>query len=242
MEDFAEPGKAGKLGNRIVNAKGVETFMLYKKGITGGLQIHNITERIKSIKQGQDVQENLNELLGYLFGVDNFSVTTNSKGKFQLIVDGNEKARPKNELLRYINQVSENEKTPVLANIVSAVNTASTNIKDQKKLNQSLDVISESVAKILALRAVHYFDEFVDELSSEDKRVTAVHEMSEGLGFVYGLQFSYNPATGEPYFSNQEVADYVNSIDFWNAREAKVKLDEIANELAKRLKFNRKDA
>lgn len=66
----------------------------------------------------------------------------------------------------------------------------------------------------MALRAVHYFDEFVDDLSSEDKRVTAVHEMSEGLGFVYGLQFTYNPATGKPYFSNQEVTDYVNSIDF----------------------------
>ncbi|MGP6546603.1 DUF4856 domain-containing protein [Ornithobacterium rhinotracheale] len=243
VDDFTlTTGKAGYLGKRIVDARGVETFMLYKKGITGGLQIHNITEGIKSIKQGKDVQNNLNVVMGYLFGVDDFTLTTGKEGKYKLVVNNDEKARPKNELLRYINQVSEKPNTPILANIVSAVNTASTNIKDPKKLNQSLDVISESVAKILALRAVHYFDEFVDDLSSEDKRVTAVHEMSEGLGFVYGLQFTYNPATGKPYFTNEEVLNYINSVNFWKADEAKEKLSKIANELAKRLKFNRKDA
>ncbi|MGV4529999.1 DUF4856 domain-containing protein [Ornithobacterium rhinotracheale] len=240
--EVAVEGKAGSLGKRIVDAKGVETFMLYKKGITGGLQIHNITEGIKSIKQGKDVQNNLNVVMGYLFGVDDFTLTTGKDGKYKLVVNNDEKARPKNELLRYINQVSEKPNTPILANIVSAVNTASTNIKDPKKLNQSLDVISESVAKILALRAVHYFDEFVDDLKSDDRRVTAVHEMSEGLGFVYGLQFTYNPATGEPYFTNEEVLNYINSVNFWKADEAKEKLSKIANELAKRLKFKREDA
>ncbi|MRJ08401.1 DUF4856 domain-containing protein [Ornithobacterium rhinotracheale] len=238
----AVDGKAGYLGKRIVDAKGVETFMLYKKGITGGLQIHNISDRVLKIKAGKDVQANLNELLGYLLGVDDFTLATNKEGKYKLIVNNDENIRPKNELLRYINQVSENPKTPILANIVSAVNVATKQGVDSKKLNASLDVISESVAKILALRATHYFDEYSDDLKSDEKRVTAVHEMSEGLGFVYGLQFTYNPKTGKPYFTNEEVLNYINSVNFWKAEEAKTKLSNLANELAKRLNFDRKDA
>lgn len=240
--EVATDGKAGSLGKRIVDEQGIETFMLYKKGMTGGLQIHNISDRITKIKAGENIENNLNELLGYLFGVDEFNLTKNSAGKFQLIVNNDEKARPKNELLRYINQVSENENTPVLANIVSAVNEAKSPNTNQAKLNASLDVISESVAKILALRATHYFDEFSDDLKVDDKRVTAVHEMSEGLGFVYGLQFTLNPKTGRAYFTNEEVLNYINSVNFWKADDAKNKLSKLADELAKRLNFNRKDA
>ena len=38
------------------------------------------------------------------------------------------------------------------------------------------------------------------------------HDLSEGFGFIYSLQFTHNPDTGAPYFSRSEVNDMLEDL------------------------------
>ena len=52
----------------------------------------------------------------------------------------------------------------------------------------------------------------------------AHHALSEGWGFILSLQFTKNPDTGAPYFSNAEVNSMLSDIDdFWNVTPANLR-------------------
>lgn len=49
---------------------------------------------------------------------------------------------------------------------------------------------------------------------------SAFHQLAEGYGFIYSLRFTHNPATGQPYFSGEEVEAALDQLmagnGFWD--------------------------
>ena len=74
------------------------------------------------------------------------------------------------------------------------------------------------------------------------------HDLSEGFGFVYSLQFTLNPETGAPYFSREEVMEMLSKIyptsggmrGFWDVTQSD--LQEAATTIATAFGFTYENA
>ena len=91
--------------------------------------------------------------------------------------------------------------------------------------------------KVVAIRGVHYLKES-GELEGEALSDGVAHGISEGLGFVYSLQFTYNPQTHKPYLSREEVMDTLENLDLWNGEASKETLETLSKNIAESFGFN----
>jgi len=90
---------------------------------------------------------------------------------------------------------------------------------------------------VIGIRSVFYLQQGKNSLVND--KASAFHDLSEGYGFIYSLQFTRNPNTDLPYFSKTEVDNYLaqlmNGNGFWDVTEAT--LDQISNEISARFTF-----
>jgi len=88
------------------------------------------------------------------------------------------------------------------------------------------------------VRAVYYLQSGKAALEAEDMG-GAFHDLSEGLGFVNGLQFTRVAGTDAPYFSNSEVETFLATIlegnGLWDVNSET--LDSISEEIASEFGF-----
>ncbi len=82
---------------------------------------------------------------------------------------------------------------------------------------EARDAAAKRVAKeaslVIAVRAAHYLKAGQLGLATTTPDMASVfHDLSEGFGFVYSLQFTLNPETDAPYFSRQEVKEMLDKI------------------------------
>jgi len=70
-------------------------------------------------------------------------------------------------------------------------------------------------------------------------RQDSFHDLSEGLGFVYSLQFTRKPNSNDPYFTKAEVDGFMSTLQagngFWDVTADT--LDEISNTIAAKFNF-----
>ena len=69
----------------------------------------------------------------------------------------------------------------------------------------------------------------------------AFHDLSEGFGFVYSLQFTHNPNLNAPYFDRSEVMQMIEDLSnqsgngFWDV--STTLLRSISSDIAARFDF-----
>ena len=82
-------------------------------------------------------------------------------------------------------------------------------------------IIRELVSEVIGIRSVYYLEAGATALEGGDMG-GGFHDLSEGFGFIYSLQFTHNPDTEAPYFSRSEVNDMLEDLSnasgngFWD--------------------------
>lgn len=226
---MASPGVAGQLADgssvRYVSADGLEYNQAFAKSLIGALMLDQMLNNYLSpavLDEGNNRVDNDNALVlegtnhttmehkwdeafGYLFGntpdVSQALLTLGQDDSF---------------LNKYLARVEGDPDFEGIAfdvyDAFIAGRTAIVN-SDYDSRDEYADIIKEKMSEVIAVRAVHYLDQayFLLEVQSSNKG-TIFHDLSEAYGFIYSLQFTQNPATGQAYFSNSEVSSFLNEL------------------------------
>lgn len=251
-DSLAVEGKAGQIQQagggsiRYVNANGLELNQAFAKSIIGALMADQILNNYLSpsvLDAGSSVEDNNNGVL-----VDGKSYT-NMEHKWDEAYGylyGNE-ADPSNPVLgadkflnEYLEKVEEDTDFEGIAKTVfdafklgrAAITEGNYTVRDQQ-----VAILREQISKVIAVRAVYYLQSGKNALTTDKAR--AFHSLSEGYGFIYSLQFTQNPLTNAPYFSNTEVEALLSQLDnnngFWNITDSTI--DTISTEIANKFGF-----
>lgn len=236
----ASAGVAGKLPrpsssnpNRtiVVDTKAAEYGQLVKKGLIGAYQLKGaVAEAGKLRVAGADNAAVLANVTAYLLG--DYAELGKGKGS------GYKDIYPGNEFEKYLKVVANNHKNfgTIENDLYNALHAAKTNVNDNTKFSANIMKAIGLAQKTVAIRALYYLNAGTKLKANMTKQEVAsvAHSVSEGLGMVYGLQYSYNPTTHKPYYTPAEAKKVVDDADFWDAAGTKAKLDAHAKELAKR--------
>ncbi len=251
----ATAGSAGQLQQagggsvRYVNAKGLELNQAVAKGLIGGLMAdqmlnnylsvlvldagsntsNNDSDIVEEGKLYTTMEHKWDEAYGYLYGAE---------------------ANPESPVLgadtflnKYLNSVDQDEDFSGIANetyLALKLGRAAIVAKNYVLRNAQAEIIKTNISKVIAVRAVHYLQGGKQILETEPvDYAAAFHELSEGLGFIYSLQFTRQPNSDQPYFTHQEVNNYVENLmegnGFWDVSTET--LDSISAEIAARFGF-----
>ncbi len=231
----AKKGKAGKLGKRYVNTRGVETEQLIKKGLIGALQLNNFNLAYMGAVMGKDANERkeaVDKAVKYLLG------STEPKTKDEFKEEGN-------AFGKYMMSTAKSDKyKDIDKDIYKLIQTAYDNASnfDSPKYTQAFSELNKKVTTVVAFRAVHYMAKYTEKIRKEFKGGN-VHELSEGLGFAYSLRFAYKG--NHMYYLTPEQAMEFANVNLWD--EAKDKsgnsfLDKQAEAIAEMFGFTVEDA
>ncbi len=231
LKTEAKQGVAGKLGKRILNAKGVETEQLIAKGLIGAFQLNGFNKASMEGVRAKDAKtrkEALNKAVAYLLGgldltktKDDYKKMNNSFGKYMV-------GYPKKQIA-----------------IFTAINDAYVNADNAAKYNKALAELNKWATNVVAFRAVHYLAGYGGKIKEKGGFTgDNVHELSEGLGFAYSLAFAYNYDKHTPYFTLKEAQEFTN-VDLWVEKDDKSgnsKLDLSSEKIASMFGFKVADA
>ena len=220
---MATSGVAGMVGNRELNAKGMEYDQIVAKSLIGALcldQVANgylsgtkIGEAVDNTTRDPNEDDNAtamehhwDEGYGYVygkFGPDNINGDLESDGL----------------LGKYLNKFDDHKAT-VFDAFKLGRQAISENCTEEK--DRQAQIIKETLSKVVALKAAGYLRESADY---DDLSADYFHALSEGYGFILSLQFTYN-ADGMPYFSHAEVEAMLSDLEagngFWDRTDAEL--------------------
>lgn len=255
----ATAGNAGQLpdgsSTRYVNRKGLELDQAFNKGLIGAFVtdqiLNNYTNpnllaqfeeanNMGTIVEGKsytDMEHDWDEAYGYAFGV--VANTANPVADVDAL-DANDKF-----LAKYIKRVENDPSfTGIAQRIFDAFKAGRTAIvnKDYDERNAQADVLRTEIAKVIAVRAVHYLQAGKGKIGGAEPG-DMFHDLSEGYGFVYSLQFLRKPgnAAASFYFSSAEVTGFLDDIynnptnGFWGVTAAD--LDAVSEAIAAKFDF-----
>ena len=247
----ASAGVAGKIqeagggSTRYVNGKGLELNQAINKGLIGGLMADqmlnnylgtavldagtntadNDAEILADGKNYTTMEHKWDEGFGYLYGADDQENPTLGADSF---------------LNKYLARVEgDTDFQGISATIYDAFKLGRAAIvnKDYLTRDAQVDIIREHVSKIIAIRAVYYLQQGKANLGAD--WASAFHDLSEGFGFIYSLQFTRKPATNAAYFSTSEVNGFISTLTigngFWDITADQ--LDTMSETIAARFGF-----
>ena len=216
---MASSGSAGMVGNRELNAKGMEYDQIVAKSLIGALCLDQVVNGYLSESKIGDAVDNSDrtdghtsmehhwdEGFGYVygkFGPDNIAG--------DLATDG--------LLGKYLNKY-DNYSAIVFEAFKRGRQAITQNCSETR--DEQAQIIKETLSIVVATRAESYLREAaeVDDLSAD-----YFHALSEAYGFILSLQFTYT-ADGTPYFSNTEVNTMLASLEvgngFWDRTDAEL--------------------
>ncbi|WP_047547080.1 DUF4856 domain-containing protein [Psychroserpens sp. Hel_I_66] len=250
---IATAGNAGQLQQagggavRYINAKGFEINQLVAKGLIGGLMTDQILNNYLSpsvLDEGSNIEDNnsdvvvtgksytnmehkWDEAFGYLYGAElDASMPVLGADSF---------------LNEYLDRLEADDDFAGIAQTVFnafKLGRAAIVAKDYDLRDAQANIIKENLSKVSAVRAVHYLQAGKVKLNEGDM-ASAFHQLSEGFGFIYSLQFTRQPNSSNPYFTNAEVMDYIAELSegngFWDVTPET--LDMISEDIAARFNF-----
>jgi len=254
---LAEPGVAGQIADgsstRYVSGKGLEYDQLVNKGLIGALMADqalnnylgtavldestnredNDNEVLADGKNYTTMEHKWDEAYGYLYGTSvdpaNPNATLGGDDSF---------------LNKYLARVDNDEDFAGIAeDIYNAfkLGRAAIVAKDYELRDEQANIIREKVSLVIAVRAVHYLRSGSAAIGNESYG-PAFHDLSEGYGFIYSLQFTRQPNSGQPYFTKAEVDAFLTDImddgenGLWDVAPAT--LDAIAQQIADKFGFS----
>lgn len=257
----AEPGVAGQIADgsstRYVNSKGFEYNQLVAKGLIGALMTDQIlnnylspsvldagTKREDNDNQVTEegasfttMEHNWDEAYGYLFG--------NSENPGNPIPTIGQDDDFLNE---YVGKVESDEDFSGIAQEIFnafALGRAAISETDYELRDEQALILKERISTVIAVRAIYYLQAGKTALQSEIPNYgTAFHDISEGTGFVYSLQFTHVPGTSNPYFTKTEVDGFLDQLQsgngLWDVTSET--LDNISAEIAAKFEFSVEEA
>jgi hypothetical protein len=250
-DDDASAGVAGKVqesgggSTRYINAKGLEYNQVINKGLIGALMVDQILNNylspavldeasnradndagtVATDKNYTTMEHKWDEAFGYLYGLDNAIAPELNKDKF---------------LNKYLSRVEgDTDFTGIASDIYNAFKLGRAAIanKDYTTRDAQAEILKEKISEIVGIRAVYYLQQGKNGLAPN--RQDSFHDLSEGLGFVYSLQFTRKPNSNDPYFTKAEVDGFMSTLQagngFWDVTADT--LDEISNTIAAKFNF-----
>ncbi|UII75148.1 DUF4856 domain-containing protein [Flagellimonas sp. HMM57] len=260
--DAAAEGEAGQIADgsstRYVSAKGLEYNQLVNKGLIGALMVdqalnnylgkgvldagENIAQNdAGTVAEGENyttMEHKWDEAYGYAYGLNADPANPND----DLGAD--------DFLNKYIGRV---EGDPDFAGIADDIyqafklGRAAIVAKDYTTRDEQAEIIKGLISEVIGIRAVYYLQQAKNLLDQENPDFgSAFHDLSEGYGFIYSLQFTRKPNTDGPYFTKAEVdAFLVDLLDdgvngLWDV--STTTLDEISEAIASEFDFTLEQA
>lgn len=253
-DNDAAEGVAGKIqegaggSTRYVNAKGLEYNQAINKGLIGALMVDqtlnnylsplvldastnvvdNDADVVADGKTYTNMEHKWDEAYGYVYGVN----ADYSNPNLDLGVDS--------FLNKYIGRVEEDDDFAGIADEIyqafklgrAAIVAENYTVRDQQA-----EIIREKISEIIGIRAVYYLQQGKAVLATN--KAAAFHDLSEGFGFIYSLQFTRKPNTDEPYFTKTEVDAFITTLTtgngFWDITSET--LDTMSNTIADKFNF-----
>ncbi|MGB3149451.1 MAG: DUF4856 domain-containing protein [Maribacter sp.] len=253
----ASAGIAGQLADgsstRYVNGKGLEYDQLWTKGLIGALATDQILNNYLSVaildeadnianndadtpaegKAYTNMEHKWDEAYGYVYGLNADAANPNA----DLGADS--------FLNKYIGRVEGDDDFAGIADEIFQafkLGRAAIVAKDYDVRDAQAELIRKKISEIIGIRAVYYLQQAKVSLEQETPAYgTAFHDLSEGYGFIYSLQFTRKSSSNEPYFTKTEVdAFLIDLMDdgtngLWDLETAT--LDAIATAIAARFDF-----
>jgi len=109
--------------------------------------------------------------------------------------------------------------------------------KDYSTRNVQAEFLREKISEIVGIRAVYYLQQGKNNLPTD--KGGAFHDLSEGIGFIYSLQFTRMPNSIASYFTKSEVDGFMETLQngngFWDLSSET--LDEMSATIAAKFKF-----
>nr|WP_299384416.1 DUF4856 domain-containing protein [Allomuricauda sp.] len=252
----AEAGTAGQIADgtstRYITAKGLEMNQVFNKSLIGALMVDQMLNNYISAdvldafeeandggtlvdgKNYTDMEHDWDEAYGYAFGTS------------QDLADPRPTIGEDDSFLnKYIGRVEgDDDFTGITEDIFQALKLGRAAIvaKNYTVRNEQAEIIRELISKIVGIRAVYYLQQGKNAMDQPTPDFGgAFHDLSEGYGFIYSLQFTRRPNSSEPYFTKTQVdaflADLLDDGDngLWDVAPAT--LDAISNEIADEFDF-----
>jgi hypothetical protein len=117
--------------------------------------------------------------------------------------------------------------------------------KNYELRDEQIEIVREEISEMIGFRAVYYLQ--IAKVQFNNNNIgAALHDLSEGYGFIYSLRFTRNPDTGAPNFSSEEIDGYLTQMlesspdGLWDISFET--LDELSNTIAARFNFTVEEA
>lgn len=237
--------EAGGGSTRYVNGKGLELNQIINKGLIGALMADQMLNNYLStsvLDAGTNIADNNNDVLasgknyttmehkwdeafGYLYGTDNATNPALNQDSF---------------LNKYLSRVEgDTDFAGIAGEVYDAFKLGRAAIvnKDYTTRDQQAQIIREKISEVIAIRAVYYLQQGKANLGTDN--ASAFHDLSEGIGFIYSLQFTRMPNSNSPYFTKSEVDGFVSTLlagnGFWDVTANT--LDQMSTTIAAKFNF-----
>lgn len=216
----AAPGVPGQIADgsstRYVNGNGLEYDQLFTKSLIGALMLDQTLNNYLSpavLDESTNREDNDQELLvtdrnyttmehkwdeayGYVFGAA-------ADPTDPLATLGQDDSF----LNKYLGRLEGDPSfTGTTAEIYNAFKRGRAAIVagEYEERDEQAAIIREKLSELIGIRAVYYLKTGEVGINASDMGA-AFHDLSEGYGFIYSLQFTRVPGTTNPYFSKNEV-------------------------------------
>lgn len=217
----AVAGTAGQIADgsstRYVSAKGLEYNQAFNKGLIGGLTADQILNNYLSpaiLDEGSNTADNdagtvlegktytamehkWDEAYGYTYGLNADPTNPNA----DLGADS--------FLNKYIGRVEGDDDFAGIADEIFQafkLGRAAIVAKQYDVRDEQAEIIKQKISEIIGIRAVYYLQQAKAPLAQETPAYgSAFHDLSEGYGFIYSLQFTRKPNSTDAYFTKAEV-------------------------------------
>lgn len=232
----ASAGVAGQIADgtstRYVNGDGIEMNQIFAKGLIGGLMADQALNNYLSpdvLDAGTNIADNdagtvaegktytnmehkWDEAYGYVYGASadpaNPNATIGADDSF---------------MNKYIGRVEDDaDFAGIAARIFNAFVTGRAAIVagNYTARDEQAAIIRKALSEVIAIRAVYYLQQGKNGLNPDDMG-PALHDLSEGIGFVVSLQFTRTAAdAATPYFTKEVVDGYLATLQegngFWD--------------------------
>ena len=109
--------------------------------------------------------------------------------------------------------------------------------KDYVTRDAQAEILREKISEVVGIRAVYYLQQ--GKINLPNDKAGAFHDLSEGIGFIYSLQFTRKPNSTDPYFTKSEVDGFLTTLQtgngFWDLSSET--LEEISTKIAAKFNF-----
>ncbi len=258
----ATPGVAGQIADgsstRYINGLGLEYDQLWTKGLIGALVTDQALNNYLSpavldagankedndagtVAEGKtytNMEHKWDEAYGYVYGLNADATNPNT----DLGADS--------FLNKYIGRVEGDDDFAGIADEIFQafkLGRAAIVAKQYDVRDAQADIVKLKISEIMGIRAVYYLQQAKNLIDQETPDFGgAFHDISEGYGFIYSLQFTRKPNSEDAYFTKAEVdAFLVDLMDdgpngLWDVELST--LESIATDIAERFEFTLESA